>query len=337
MLTHQVSGNENWYLKLLAYNFCAFAMQMPLGIVADKLTKYRKNIKSETVYLETAFIGCVLMLLLLMCRNASWLTVLIAGLGNALFHVGSGAEVLELYKGKTFAPGVFVSTGAVGLFAGKYLPFTFGMRMLLRGIFMATLGILGGMMRRYQAEASSTVRNAQLTSEMEKKAPSGNLPQRAAYVSIFFLFLVVVLRSLEGMILTFPWATGSLSAVLVCMTAGGKCAGGFAADRFGSYRTAVLSLGAASVLLFCSDFWLAAGLLGVLAFHMTMPITLTELFKRLPDYPGFAFGITTFALYLGLLPVYMELTGALSSPPVYGGMAVISLFLMAAALKRKDA
>ena len=31
-----VVGGEHWYIWLLAYNFCAFALQMPIGAGADR-------------------------------------------------------------------------------------------------------------------------------------------------------------------------------------------------------------------------------------------------------------------------------------------------------------
>ena len=34
-----VSGGERWYLWLLIYNFCAFALQMPIGAAADRLDR----------------------------------------------------------------------------------------------------------------------------------------------------------------------------------------------------------------------------------------------------------------------------------------------------------
>ena len=34
-----VVGGEHWYIWLLAYNFCAFALQMPIGAGADRLDR----------------------------------------------------------------------------------------------------------------------------------------------------------------------------------------------------------------------------------------------------------------------------------------------------------
>jgi len=44
------------------------------------------------------------------------------------------------------------------------------------------------------------------------------------------------------------------------------------------------------------------GLLALLCFNMTMPLTLYALWRRFPEYPGTVFGSLTLALFLGFLP-----------------------------------
>lgn len=45
------------------------------------------------------------------------------------------------------------------------------------------------------------------------------------------------------------------------------------------------------------------GVLALLLFNMTMPLTLYQLWLRWPQYPGTVFGALTFGLFLGFLPV----------------------------------
>ena len=45
-----------------------------------------------------------------------------------------------------------------------------------------------------------------------------------------------------------------------------------------------------------------AGVLGVLLFNMTMPITLRQACKAVPGMEGFGFGLLTFGLFLGYIP-----------------------------------
>ena len=67
---------------------------------------------------------------------------------------------------------------------------------------------------------------------------------------------------------------------------------------------------------------------------MTMPITLWAAAKLLPGAKGFAFGMLTFALFLGFLPVYLGW-----SVPVQGGVgyafgALASLVLLVLGLRK---
>ena len=107
--------------------------------------------------------------------------------------------------------------------------------------------------------------------------------------------------------------------------------GGFASDRFGSYRTAAVSLAISAVLLGVSD-RTDAGLAGVLLFNMTMPVTLVSLYRKFPGYPGTSFGLLTFALYLGVLPVFAGVPECLHSPAAYAALTVVSLILISAGL-----
>ena len=98
---------EDWKKALLWYNFCAFALQMPLGLLADWLGRER-------------FFGggCVLVACGALLTGVPAVTAL--GVGNALFHIGGGVEVL--YSTENLGPlGVFVAPGAVGLALGLQL------------------------------------------------------------------------------------------------------------------------------------------------------------------------------------------------------------------------
>ncbi|MDE6699772.1 MAG: hypothetical protein K2K10_01975, partial [Acetatifactor sp.] len=123
----------------------------------------------------------------------------------------------------------------------------------------------------------------------------------------FCLFLAVILRSYIGMAVTFPWKTTTSAAVLSTLAiVFGKAAGGFFAARFGGLKTAAICLPAAAVLYLFSG-CMPAGAVALFLFNMTMPITLYLLICKLPQYPGFSFGLLTFGLFLGFLPEYYGL------------------------------
>ncbi len=146
--------------------------------------------------------------------------------------------------------------------------------------------------------------------------------------------LVVILRSYIGMAVSFPWKTGILKGLLgVTAVVGGKAAGGLFAARYGSFRTAAVSLLlAAACYLFSSS--MPMGLAALFLFNMTMPVTLYWMVCGFPQTPGFAFGFLTFGLFLGFLPAYFAVPAFWSGGVLGSVGSVLSLLLLAAGLKR---
>ena len=99
------------HINVLLYNFCAFAMQAPLGIIADKINRN---------YLF-AIAGCALIAVAYGFWYFPLAAVFCAGLGNAMFHIGGGIDILNISGEKAGALGVFVSPGALGIFFGATL------------------------------------------------------------------------------------------------------------------------------------------------------------------------------------------------------------------------
>ena len=95
--------------------------------------------------------------------------------------------------------------------------------------------------------------------------------------------------------------------------------GGFLSDRLGLFQSAAGSLGLCAVL-FCFSGHPIPGVLALLLFNMTMPMTLFALAQVMPGVKGFSFGLLTFALFLGFLPTYL---GAGSLGGV--GMALVTV------------
>lgn len=272
---------------VLLYNFCAFALQLPLGAVLDRLEDRRMP-------LCFAAAGCCLTLAGTLLHPA------VLGLGNALFHVGGGVDVIR-DGGKCRRLGLFVAPGALGLYLGGrmagtapllLLPAAAAMVLLLRPI----------------------------------RAPEHTLPPAtSAHPLGLFLccFLVVVLRSHVGMAVAFPWRTGPLALAAICAVVLGKMAGGYLAERFGARRTTVLSLTLAAAGYALGHVPIL-GLLALLCFNMTMPLTLYALWRRFPGYPGAVFGSLTLALFLGYLPTYFGISLPIGG--VFG--SILSLCLL---------
>ena len=283
MLGRLAGGMEAY----LFYNFCAFALQLPFGAVLDRLGGRR----TPALF---AGLGCALTLI------GAFTNPVVLGIGNALFHVGGGVDVIR-DGGKCEKLGIFVAPGAMGLYVGGLLAGTDPRLLLIVAAVMAVMLVF--------------VRGAGEIST----APSQKPP--------VFLFLscfsVVVLRSFVGFQVVFPWKTGALALAATASVVLGKMAGGLLAARFGAKRVTVCSLTAAAVCYLLGDIP-AFGLLALLCFNMTMPLTLYALWRRFPEYPGTVFGSLTLALFLGFLPTCFGLDIPIGG--VFG--SILSLLLL---------
>lgn len=309
---------EQGYFYVLVYNFCAFALQMPFGAVLDLLhAKDRKYIP-----LIAASTGVVLTLAGAVIHPA------ILGTGNALFHIGGGVGTIQEDERKGWRGrglGVFVAPGALGLYLG--------MQLVRNGAGMTWLCGAGAFM----AVVCGSMVYGQRRSGMEAAAagdPVQSGPLGGAILLAVCMFLVVVLRSYIGMSVSFPWKTTTFAAAvstlaIVC----GKAAGGFLAARLGLLKTALVSLSAAAVLYLFSGF-MPAGTAALFLFNMTMPLTLYLLIRKLPQLPGFSFGLLTFGLFLGFLPEYFGLRFWQNSSMIGCVGSIISLLILTAAITR---
>lgn len=278
---------------ILLYNLFAFAVQMPVGLLADRLGRCHLF----------ASAGCLLVLL-------GWMlppglaAVAAAGLGNAVFHVGGGLNTLNEGGRRAGPLGLFVSPGAFGIYLGGVLALykpaeealTSGEALLSTEAFLPlvaclSLAVAAVVIWRFGRGAD----NAPLV------LPRGDFRLWSAAAC---LLAVAIFRSLLGLAADLPWKT-DFGWMAVCAVVGGKAAGGYVADRFGMFPTAMASLGL-SAICFWGGNHPAAGLGALFLFNMTMPLTLWAMARLFPGMKGFSFGLLTFGLFLGFLPVYFD-------------------------------
>ena len=307
-----VSDTPGAAVCFLLYNFCAFALQMPLGLLADAFDRNGLLAASGCALTAAAF--------LLPLPTAAAVT---AGLGHALFPLGGGLDTLNRSTKKAAALGIFVSPGALGLYLG-----TLWGKGNLSGLWIAPamLMLLGGGILLACRKCVGSLR-------------SGNAPVdptvRGGWKVLVPLFLVVVLRSYMGMNQNFDWkGEGLWAAALILALVLGKTAGGFLMDRMGPVGASIASLGLAAALYPVSGF-APAGTAAVFLFNMTMPITLWAAAKAVPGAKGFAFGLLTFALFLGYLPSWLGWPSLLTEPWTYSAAALFSAALLWISLRKE--
>jgi MFS transporter, FSR family, fosmidomycin resistance protein len=301
------ASNRDLYALILLYNMLAFGGQPLVGRISDYVRTPRL----------VAVAGCLLV-------AGAWpvmqfgalpiVTILLAGVGNALFHVGGGTVSLNLTPGRAAAPGIFVAPGALGLFIGG-LAAKAGHDM---SVVCVTLLLAC-------CVAIRLVRSPAIDYERS----SGIQGNARLGIALVLLFFSVSIRSLIGLTVEFPWKTGiDLGVALVLVVVAGKALGGVLADRFGWRRIAVGALLCSAPLIAFGSHVPALSLVGMLLFNITMAVTLVAIAVMLPGRPGFAFGLPCMALLLGALPAFTNM----HAPFRYDSVMLAAIFASAGML-----
>ena len=314
MMIPRFEEHEQWLFLAVFYNLLAFAWLAVWGCLADLLKKDS---------LLTVF-GCVLVFAGYLFDRAPYIAVFLLGTGNGWFHIGAGRQILVKSQEKYASSGLFISSGALGVFLGSYwgriyVPLRKKFLLLL-GIAVVLLWITERLQERYpQQTGCYRAKDAQMSIwNPEKKV-----------IAFVLLFCVVWIRSYYGMILNYPWKKGFFAGfVFALCIMGGKMAGGFLADWIGVVRTVILSLGAAALLALVSWKSPICGCLSIFFFNMTMTLTLVRMALIFPEMPGFAFGILMFALFLGTLPTMVWNKNGMFSPVGLVILCISSMILL---------
>lgn len=292
------------------YNGLAFAFQLPVGALGDCLKLHR----------GLAAVGCGLVAVggflpqpLAVCA--------VIGLGNACFHVGGGREALKRGGEKASQVGRFVAPGAIGIFLGPRLA---GIGWLGKGLLPLYLLAAAVMLLLTRKEGG----------EAEKKEiraiPMGK-GRKAAVCAC--MFLTVLLRSYMGTVLQYPILSdfGWAFVYTLCIF-GGKYFGGILADRFGTVRFCAAAQVVGTVLFVLSVRLPVLAMPAIFLFNTTMAVTASRLYACVPRFPGAMFGLTTFALYLGVLPRLLGFRAELFTPWGLGLLSLGSGVLLVAGL-----
>ena len=296
-------------LSILLYDIVAFTLQLPIGIALDQLDK-----NSYAALLSYALVCAGVILSLVPITLLEWLAILLLAIGNALFHSAGGLSVLNISQKHAGPSGIFIATGAIGVFLGTQsaqmgrLQIAFSLLVLLFLCALITL-VVQKVNKKYW-----NVHNV-----------SYDIPRLSSntLLAIALLSLVVALRSYVGMVMAFPWKSEMLLLVLSILGVfAGKALGGVVADRIGFRTTAIFSLIAAATLFVPSWEMPPMGFLAVFFFNFTMSITLASLANILPNAKGTAFGLASFSLAVGALPA---LAGyRIEHPAMLSGISLVS-------------
>ncbi len=304
-------------LSILLYDIVAFTLQLPAGIALDQLDK-----NSYAALLSYALVGAGVILSLVPIALLEWPAILLLAIGNALFHSAGGLSVLNISQKHAGPSGIFIATGAIGVFLGTQsaqmgrLQIAFSLLVLLFLCALITL-VVQKVNKKYW-----NVHNV-----------SFDIPRLSSntLLAIALLSLVVALRSYVGMVTAFPWKSEMLLLVLSILGVfAGKALGGVVADRIGFRTTAIFSLIVAATLFVPSWEIPVMGLLGVFFFNFTMSITLASLANILPNAKGTAFGLASFSLAVGALPALAGFR--IEHPAMLSGISLVSALALGVGL-----
>ena len=312
-----IAGKDAAWRAMVIYNACAFAGQAPIGALADKLANG----------LAVAACGCVLLAAAWLFTSNPIICAVILGLGNGAFHAGGGWSVLYNHGERARELGVFVSTGAIGLYCGTADAALFAKSgVVFAGLFVSFAGLLV-----YLSTVESRYMRVECGMELE---PSLEVPKGGAF-ALFCLTAVVILRAFIGSTECFSIAGMPGSAAVLCV-AGGKAIGGFVTDGIGTRKTSLISLLPCAVMVLIGTAT-ASGqvirLVSLLLFNMTMPITLYAAARLLKGARGFAFGLLTFGLFVGYIPRFMGADTSALPQDFYALLIMLSLALLIVGLR----
>ena len=286
----QLTGSFSLFFAIIIYNFFAFAIQLPIGILADKINKNA----------ICSALGCVLVIMAFAISRFGITSCLIAGIGNAMFHIGGGIDVLNISDKKATLSGIFVSTGALGIFLGsKITNINFNINYFT--IFILLLSTIA--LIWLYTQTKNKLNNEKII------VPSIN---KKEFIVIICLIVTVCIRSYVGLILSFSWKSNYVLALLFVLG---------------------VILGIAAILYTGAFYNSICGILAVLLFNMTMPITLTSLANIFNNNKGLAFGLLTFALFLGAIPVFFGYTDTLFNPIGLFSITIFSAVILFIGLK----
>lgn len=304
-------------LSILLYDIVAFTLQLPIGIALDQLDK-----NSYAALLSYASVGAGVVLSLVPIALLEWPAILLLAIGNALFHSAGGLSVLNISQKHAGPSGIFIATGAIGVFLGTQsaqmgrLQIAFSLLVLLFLCALITL-VVQKVNKKYWNVHNVSFDISELSFN--------------TLLAIVLLSLVVALRSYAGMVMAFPWKSEMLLLVLSILGVfAGKALGGVVADRIGFRTTAIFSLIAAATLFVPSWEMPPMGLLAVFFFNFTMSITLASLANILPNAKGTAFGLASFSLAVGALPALAGFR--IEHPAMLSGISLVSALALGVGL-----
>ena len=269
----------------VVYNVLAFLTQPLTGLLADRMRERHWMLLAAVVLMLAAVMTVTFGL-----PFAGYLAPVLLGLGNSLFHVWGGKQVVLKTGNDMRALGLFVSTGAFGLAVAMVF---FSLSLLY--IFLLALCLLAVAYLKLEL-------NDERVGDAVQDTPWNSRVRQSRWLLLLVVVAFVMFRSFMGESFTSPIVKDNMVVLLIGLTAMlGKMAGGWLARRMGILVTLAAVLVVVSGCLLCRSSERYVMLTGLFAVNCTMPVTLYWANGLLKGREGLAFGLLAAALIPGYL------------------------------------
>jgi len=285
----------------ITYNLLAFLSQPLTGWMADRIRHKHWMLLGAVMLLAVA----VLVTPLVMSsggESTMFAVAALLGIGNSLFHVWGGKQVVLQVGNDIRALGVFVSTGAFGLaVAIVFCSWTLLYIFLLAIIILATAYVMTD-----KSESQEHIQRKEPSTLTAQPSPNPALRSTLTAHRIIFVLAIaafVMFRSYLGKEFSLGAANTDAMILLVgFVTLLGKMAGGWISRWMGVVKALTIILIVVLVCMLTQRFSpVLPALAGLFMINCTMPITLYLANSVLPEREGLAFGILAAALMPGYL------------------------------------
>ena len=279
-------------LVTILYNMLAFAFELPIGILSDR---FNKTFDFSLIGIFLIFVGGILNIFYKYISIE--FIILLIGLGNAFFHVGGGRFSLIVGDNKSTDIGIFSGSGAIGVFLG-------GLFSKSDIIILPMILMLISFLYLYLIKKDSVLylyfENKNLKHSNQKNKYDLIAIGLISYF-IFSFISIYIQNEYNDSIKIFD-NNNLLLFVFAFSTCISKMCGGIIYDNLKIKNFSIfLSLFMIS-LIFISKYKFLYYVVMSLIINISVPINTFNIYSSLKNYPGLAFSLTKFIIFLSTMP-----------------------------------
>ncbi|HEX2899956.1 MAG TPA: hypothetical protein VHS96_09580 [Bacteroidia bacterium] len=286
-------------MLVLLYNALAFGGQLPAGMVVDRIGNPKLVVAASLAVVAVA---------LAIFPVAPAMSIALAGIAGAFFHVSGGMLALLAFPGSTVGAGLFAAPGVMGITLGAYLAWAGLPALVVLGVTAAGFAALVFLLHMPFASAPKPVSKDEAFEWHD-------------FLMIVLLMAIALRSAIWNLMETVHSGNHELLLWMGAAAMAGKVAGGFGAHYIGWRRYATAALVVAAPLLTCGGAQEWALLSGIFLLQSATPAAVLGMWQLMPRLPATAVGMTFgLAIALGGIPMM-----ARWSPPAWAILLVLPI------------